>query len=170
MNPREAPLLGRVLLWIEKYNLDALPNFFSHFTRNVIFPLLIAIFAFTGLGSILRNMMHLVIPPPYSERYLQAKNLYQAGKHKEALKEWEKLDKFGPAYLSRATHSLYVEFNPQQALGILRLAKEQKVKIVLKQVEMIKMDCQVLQSGAGVTMIDMNGRLAKQEHLGVTTW
>lgn len=170
MDAHDAPLIGRALRWLEENNMDSLPNFFSHFTRNAIFPVLIAVFAFSGLASVIQTITQFVIPRTHTERYIRAKSLYRTGQHKEALKEWEKLETFGPAYLSRATHALYVDLNPQQTLGILRMAKEKKVKIQLKQVEMIKMDAKVLQSGAGVTMIDMNGRLAKQEHLGITTW
>ena len=170
MDPHDAPLIGRVLDWIDENNLHALPKFLIHFSRFLVFPTFIAIFAVTGLLSVLRSFGQIVVPIPYTKRYLRAKDLYGTGNHKEALQMWEKLEKFGPAYLSRATHALYVEHNPQQALGILRKAKEKKVRIVLKQVDMIKMDAMALQSGAGINMIDMNARFAKQEHLGVSSW
>lgn len=148
----------------------ALPSFLYQVSRDLIFPIAVALCAFGGLASILHSIWRFIVPPPATDRYRHAKKLYRSGQRKQALKEWAALKKFGPAYLSRATHALYVELDPQQALGILRMAKEEKVKIQLKQVEMIKMDANALQAAGNATMIDLNGRLAKQEHLGVTTW
>ncbi len=156
--------------WIEENSLLELPTFLLQIGRHVLFPILIAFFAFGGLTSVLQKIWHLFFPPPPTGRYRHAKKLYRSGEHQAALKVWESLKKFGPAYLSRATHALYVELDPQQALGILRVAKERQVKIHLKQVETMKLDAQALQSSGNIVMIDMNARLAKQEHLGVSTW
>ena len=165
----DAPLLGSVVRFVEQHSLEALPGFLLGVGRNMILPIAIVVCTFGGLVSTLRWIGRFIVPPPARDRYRQAKKWYRRGQQKEALKEWESLKKFGPAYLSRATHALYVQFDPQQALGILRTAKEEKVKIQLKQVEMIKLDAKAVQAGGNATMLDMNARLAKQEHLGVTT-
>lgn len=169
MDPRDAPLLGPVLRVIDEHSLLALPHFLYGVGRDFLFPLVVGLFAFGGGAAILHTIYRFIIPPPAKDRYRQAKKLYRLGQPQQALQEWTSLRHFGPAYLSRATHALYVELDPQQALGILRVAKEQQVRIQLKQVEMIKLDAQALQAGGNTTMIDMNARLAKQEHLGVTT-
>ena len=169
MEAKDAPLIGSIIRLIEKHSLMTLPNFLGRLARDVLFPAVVTVCAVGGGASVLHWFWRLIVPPPSKDRYRQAKKWYRQGQRKEALKEWTFLRKFGPAYLSRATHALYVELDPQQALGILRVAKEQKVRIQLNQVEMIKLDAQALQAGGNVSMVDMNSRLAKQEHLGVTT-
>lgn len=169
MDAHEAPFLGSILRFIEENSLMALPSLLWRIGRDLVFPAVVGLFAFGGMATVLHYLWRFIIPPPATDRYREAKKLYRIGKQKAALKEWTSLRKFGPAYLSRATHALYVELDPQQALGILRVAKKQQVRIQLNQVEMIKLDAQALQGGGNVTMLDMNARLAKQEHLGVTT-
>jgi hypothetical protein len=169
MDAHEAPLIGSILRYIEENSLMSLPNFLWRVARDVVFPMLLGLVALGGAASVLERFWHAIIPLPANDGYRQAKKLYRLGQRKEALEQWTSLRKFGPAYLSRATHALYVEFDPQEALGVLRVAKEQQVRIQLMQVEMIKLDAQALQAGGNVSMIDMNARLAKQEHLGVST-
>jgi hypothetical protein len=101
-----------------------------------------------------------------AHRYQAAKQLYRRGKREQALHHWAELKDFGPAYLSLATHALYVEHDSMKALGIIRQAKERKVRININQVNMIRMDAKALQIGGNATMVDMNATMAKQDHLG----
>jgi len=76
---------------------------------------------------------------------------------------------FGPAYLSLATHALYVEYNPEKTLAIIRRAKQEKVRINISQVDMIRKDAKALESAGSLrVMIEINGRMARQDHLGIT--
>ena len=90
---------------------------------------------------------------------------------KEAIKAWSShdLDSYGPSYMSRACHELYVKNEPVKAVTILKEAEERKVPIDEKQVKQIKSDVLAVLNGNSI-MIKTNATLAKEQHLGVTEW
>lgn len=157
--------------WISNYirdnDLQALHVFVYHLSTNIIIPGCLAVFLLGGLLSFLQWFGRIIVPPKARVRYRDAKLKYQNGKRKEAIKEWNRLTKFGPAYLSRAVHALYVEGNPQEAMRIIRLAKEAQVTAKLYQVSRIQDDAKALQNGASKKMMELNAQLFKQEYLGI---
>lgn len=169
MKAAEAPLLGILLRYIERNSLRALPKVLWDVGTTLVVPVLSAILVGSIVSSIVQRLWRIFFPLRDSDRYNIAKKLYMRGRKQQALKEWSRLVEYGPAYLSRATHALYMEGNPQKAIDILGTAKEQKVLIQIKPLELIRLDAQALKAGGNIAMIDFNARLAKQEHLGVTT-
>lgn len=169
MEVSEAPLLGSILWFLEEQDLLVLPAFLWQLARDIVtFPPLVAVITLVILSPFLYRFWRLVVPLSAKDRYRNAKELYRRGKQVRALKEWSQLDNFGPAYLSLATQAMYVEYDAMKALGVIRKAKEKRVRINLAQANMIRMDAKSLQQGGGnVAMLDMNARTAKQDHLGI---
>jgi hypothetical protein len=169
MDASKAPIIGTILQIIEEHSLTYLPKFLYHVGRDLVLPVLVALFALGGLATFGFQLWRIIVPCSASERYLAAKNLYRRGKRREALNGWAELKNFGPAYLSLATHALYVEHDPLKALGFIRKAKEHKVRINITQVNIIRMDAKALEIGGNLAMVEMNARMAKEDHLGVAS-
>eukprot|EP00934_Nitzschia_sp_Nitz4_P008350 Nitzschia sp. Nitz4//scaffold71_size96697//92910//93422//NITZ4_004713-RA/size96697-processed-gene-0.53-mRNA-1//-1//CDS//3329557301//8340//frame0 len=169
MKTSDAPLLEVILRFIDNRSLLSLPDLLFDVGRKLVFPALVALFLTGTCVSTLKATWKVIVPPSLPVRYRDARRLYSSGNVTRALKDWARLEQYGPAYLSRATHALYVDLDPSQALAILRQAKEKRVRIQLNQVKMIQLDAKAIQAGSNVTMIDFNARLAKQEHLGIAT-
>lgn len=163
----EETLPDGVVEFVRRNELQTLLEFLYQLVTNVIIPVVLAVFFMGRLLAVFQWFGRLVVPQKAGVRYRDAKIKYRQGKREEALEEWTNLKKFGPAYLSRAVHALYVEANPQKAMKIIRLAKEAKVRVQLYQVDKILDDAKALQNGVTQTMLDMNARLAKQEYLGI---
>jgi hypothetical protein len=161
MEASEAPLVGTILRWVDDF-----PSFAYYFASELLIPWFLGLWALGTMATILYRFWRTIVPPSLAHRYQTAKQLYRRGKREQALHHWAELKDFGPAYLSLATHALYVEHDSMKALGIIRQAKERKVRININQVNMIRMDAKALQIGGNATMVDMNATMAKQDHLG----
>jgi hypothetical protein len=196
--------LTSVLNYVERHDeLLTLPTFFWRFAVDFALPVTVGVAAFAACLEFLHRHGILVVPRSLSSssssssslsthphvRYRHAKSLYRRGKIDQALQEWSdvaRTQRYGPAYLSRAAHAIYVQGQPQEGLRILREAQQQqsqpqsqpqtsdknnhtKLKhFSSKQVQLMKMDAQAIANG-DATMVDLNARLAKQEFLGVAT-
>jgi hypothetical protein len=192
--------LTSVLDYVERHDeLWTLPIFFWRFAVDFLLPVTVGVTVFGASLEFLHRHGILVVPRLFLSssflssthphvRYRHAKSLYRRGKIDQALTEWSDIartQRYGPAYLSRAAHAIYVQDQPQEGLRILREAQQQqqpqsqtsdknhsnhtKLKhFSSKQVELMKMDAQAIANG-DTTMVNLNARLAKQEFLGVTT-
>jgi lipopolysaccharide biosynthesis regulator YciM len=105
------------------------------------------------------------------------KSFYRKGRVAEALRDWTRLDQYGPAYLSRVCHAIYMQqpHDTKEGRCILRQAQQLQLEkgsaiklLPTKEVQKMKLDAQAIVNG-NLMMVDMNARLAKQEYLGVAS-
>lgn len=169
-----------------RYAFDDLARFVSDLLRNVVVPLAVAIFLFVVGVVVVGHVYRRFVPPPPRQRHEEIKILYRKGYSERAVAQWERdLPEYPPAMLSRACHEIYVEGNPEAgmaALSALRdatekpggngtaisTARRREMSRWTKQIQSMESDALAIGNG-NVRMVDMNARLAKLEHLGVST-
>ena len=167
--PQDKEALIAMLNELDNFFLVHLPGFLMLFAEMVLFPALKFAIAFgVGYKIILTTQRH-IFPPSASEKHQEAKELYQKGSVKKAIRVWVSLDLFGNSYLSRACHEIYVKNDPAKGVAILKEAEERKVSIDEKRVKMMKSDALAILNGNSI-MIHTNATLAKEEYLGVVDW
>ena len=167
--PQDKEALIAMLNELDNFFLVHLPGFLMLFAEMVLFPALKLAIAFgVGYKIIVTTQRH-IFPPSASEKHQEAKELYQKGSVKKAIRVWVSLDLFGNSYLSRACHEIYVKNDPAKGVAILKEAEERKVSIDEKRVKMMKSDALAILNGNSI-MIHTNATLAKEEYLGVVDW
>jgi hypothetical protein len=155
--------------YFRRNDISELPWFLLRFGQNVLLPLGIAIIAFGGSIKLLHRLLRYVLPPPPHTFHDEAKTMYRRGLVQEAVTAWSQLEPYGPSYMCRACHEIYVAGNPKLGMEILEQAQQQRgVQIKKKEIEAMKEDARAILHGSAV-MVDMNTRLAKQEYLGIIT-
>jgi hypothetical protein len=75
-------------------------------------------------GKHLENVYRYFPPPKPYVLHSEALAFYRKGRVAEALRDWTRLDQYGPANLSRASHAIYVQqpHDTKEGLRILRCA------------------------------------------------
>jgi hypothetical protein len=175
MVSRKAALGRAVANWVRSQDMADLPGFMYDLMKNFILPMILVLCCLGSVGKVLKQGYRFVIPPKLHVRHKEAIILYRKGHVAEALRDWTtRLDQYGPAYLSRACHAIYILHDTQEGLRILRraqqlqLEKGSSMKLATKEVTKMKLDAQAIANG-NLLMVDMNARLAKQEYLGITS-
>lgn len=151
-----------------QYYLEDIPYLIVKFGREWILPIGIAVSVVGGVTKLLARLKKLINPPPPRIRHEEAKFAYAKGRVDAALVEWSALKDYGPSYLSRACHEIYVNHKPKAGLQILKEARDRGIGLNKKAVESMKDDSKAIESNHTI-MVDMNARTAKQDYLGVTT-
>jgi hypothetical protein len=167
--------LGRAVAnWVRSQDMAELPGFLYDFIKNFVLPLIVAFFCLGSVWKVLKQFYRVLLPPKPHVRHSEAVTLYRKGHIPEALRDWQRLDQYGPAYLSRACHAIYIQHDTKEGLRILRQAQQlqleqgSSIKLPTKEVQKMKLDAQAIANG-NLIMVDMNARLAKQEYLGITS-
>jgi hypothetical protein len=157
--------------FFDRNDIFDLPWVLVRFARTSILPLSIAIIAFGGSIKVLDRILKYLIPPPPRVHHDAAMTLYRRGFVQEALTAWSQLEPYGPSYMCRACHEIYVAGgDPKVGIEILEQAQQTQgmLKRNKKEMESMKEDARAMLLGNAV-MVDMNARLAKQEYLGLQT-
>jgi hypothetical protein len=168
-------VLGRAVAnWVRSQDMADLPVFLYDLLNNFVLPMIITLACLGTAWKMLKQVYRYFLPPKPHALYSQAVALYRKGRVPQALRDWTKLDQYGPAYLSRACHAIYIQHDTKEGLRILRQAQQLQlekgcaIQLPTKEVQKMKLDAQAIANG-NFLMVDMNARLAKQEYLGITS-
>ena len=160
--------------WVRSQDMADIARFFWDLMTNFLLPMIVLLCCLGSIGNVLKQGYRYVFPPSLHTLQKEAVVLYRKGHTVEALRDWTRLDQYGPAYLSRACHAIYIQHDTKEGLCILRQAQELQlekgsaIKLPTKEVTKMKLDAQAIANG-NLIMVDMNARLAKQEYLGITS-
>ena len=174
MVSQKTALSRAIVDWVRSQDMAVLPGFLWDLLKNFILPMIVLLCCLGSVGKVLKQGYRYVWPPPLYVCHKEAMARYRKGQIEEALRDWNRLDQYGPAYLSRACHAIYIQHDTQQGLCILRQAQQlqylkgSSIQLPTKEVTKMKFDAQAIANG-NIIMVDMNARLAKQEYLGITS-
>jgi hypothetical protein len=169
--------LGRAVAnWVRSQDMAELPGFMYALIQNLVLPLIVLLCCLGSIWKMMKKSYRYFLPPKHYVLHSEAMALYRKGRVSEALRDWTRLDQYGPAYLSRACHVIYMQQPPDTNEGLrilrqaqqLQLTKGSAIKLPTKEVQKMKLDAQAIVNG-NLLMVDMNARLAKQEYLGITS-
>lgn len=162
---------GALLVELDTFISEDLPNFLMYATREVLIPILILLICFGGALKILLNTQKKLYPPPKHVRHKEIMKLYGKGKVDEALEAFAKLE-YGRSYLSIACHYIYVvgtQESVAKGIMLLKEAQDLKLGVTEKQIKEMRADAAAIMSGNAV-MVRTNAAVQKEEYLGIASW